>query len=82
MRGGNGVLSPAKQAELLKKDGNSYFKKDRIGAAIDAYTEVLFFNSNGIFSNGLALNFKKFCWVLVVLCVCSKKIDCGFGFDF
>lgn len=41
MRGENGVLSPAKQAELLKKDGNSYFKKDRIGAAIDAYTEVL-----------------------------------------
>ncbi|KAK4573661.1 hypothetical protein RGQ29_031563 [Quercus rubra] len=41
MRGGNGVLSPAKQAELLKKDGNSYFKKDRIGAAIDAYTEAI-----------------------------------------
>jgi STIP1 homology and U-box containing protein 1 len=32
--------SVAKQAELLKLDGNTYFKKDRIGAAIDAYTEV------------------------------------------
>ncbi|KAL4597027.1 hypothetical protein ACB092_12G206000 [Castanea dentata] len=41
MRGETGVLSPAKQAELLKKDGNSYFKKDRIGAAIDAYTEAI-----------------------------------------
>lgn len=30
----------AKQAELLKQDGNICFKKDRFGAAIDAYTEV------------------------------------------
>lgn len=34
--------SVAKQAELLKQDGNTFFKKDRIGAAIDAYTEVHF----------------------------------------
>ena len=35
------------------------------------------------FSNGFALNFKIFCWVLVVLCVFFfHKIDCGFGFDF
>lgn len=32
--------SVARQAELLKQDGNSYFKKERLGAAIDAYTEV------------------------------------------
>ena len=37
--------SVAKQAELLRLDGNTYFKKDRIGAAIDAYTEV-FLQSN------------------------------------
>lgn len=30
----------AKQAERLKEDGNNCFKKERFGAAIDAYTEV------------------------------------------
>ncbi|KAL0460439.1 UNVERIFIED_CONTAM: E3 ubiquitin-protein ligase CHIP [Sesamum latifolium] len=30
-----------KQAEQLRQDGNSYFKKDRFGAAIDAYTEAI-----------------------------------------
>ncbi|XP_050280832.1 uncharacterized protein LOC126721809 [Quercus robur] len=30
-----------KQAQLLKRDGNSYFKKDRIGVAIDTYTEAI-----------------------------------------
>jgi hypothetical protein len=34
--------SPQKQAELLKDQGNRYFKKDRLAAAIDAYTEVVF----------------------------------------
>ncbi|XP_010908212.1 E3 ubiquitin-protein ligase CHIP isoform X2 [Elaeis guineensis] len=33
--------SVAKQAEQLKQDGNSYFKKERLGAAIDAYTEAI-----------------------------------------
>ncbi|KAK8475608.1 hypothetical protein V6N13_055246 [Hibiscus sabdariffa] len=33
--------SAAKQAEQLRKDGNLYFKKDRFGAAIDAYTEAI-----------------------------------------
>ncbi|CAA7396579.1 unnamed protein product [Spirodela intermedia] len=33
--------SVAKQAELLRLDGNTFFKKDRIGAAIDAYTEAI-----------------------------------------
>lgn len=32
----------SKQAEQLKQDGNSYFQKNRFGAAIDAYTEVFF----------------------------------------
>ena len=35
-----GVSSAAVQAEQLKQDGNLYFKKNRLGAAIDAYTEV------------------------------------------
>ncbi|XP_062174856.1 E3 ubiquitin-protein ligase CHIP isoform X1 [Alnus glutinosa] len=30
-----------KQAEQLRQDGNFYFKKDRFGAAIDAYTEAI-----------------------------------------
>ncbi|KAE9460817.1 hypothetical protein C3L33_07246, partial [Rhododendron williamsianum] len=29
------------QAERLRRDGNIYFKKDRFGAAIDAYTEAI-----------------------------------------
>ncbi|KAL6214260.1 hypothetical protein ACLB2K_013698 [Fragaria x ananassa] len=33
-----GALSTA---EKLRKDGNSYFKKDRFAAAIDAYTEAI-----------------------------------------
>ncbi|KAM1007154.1 hypothetical protein PS2_003760 [Malus domestica] len=28
-------------AEKLRKDGNTYFKKDRFAAAIDAYTEAI-----------------------------------------
>ncbi|XP_008781966.1 E3 ubiquitin-protein ligase CHIP-like [Phoenix dactylifera] len=33
--------SVAKQAELRRLDGNAFFKKERIGAAIDAYTEAI-----------------------------------------
>ncbi|CAF1936425.1 hypothetical protein Bca4012_074843 [Brassica carinata] len=38
-----GAVSPmaAKQAERLKEDGNNCFKKERFGAAIDAYTEAI-----------------------------------------
>lgn len=32
--------SPENQAEILKDQGNSYFKKDKLGAAIEAYTQV------------------------------------------
>lgn len=35
------LSAAAKQAEQLRKDGNVYFKKDRFGAAIDAYTEAI-----------------------------------------
>ncbi|GER57346.1 tetratricopeptide repeat-containing family protein [Striga asiatica] len=31
----------AMQAEQLRQEGNAYFKKDRFGAAIDAYTEAI-----------------------------------------
>ena len=31
---------PTKQAEQLRQDGNSYFAKNKLSAAIDAYTEV------------------------------------------
>lgn len=34
-------VSMAKQAELLRLDGNAAFKKERLGAAIDAYTEAI-----------------------------------------
>ncbi|GMH27947.1 hypothetical protein Nepgr_029790 [Nepenthes gracilis] len=37
-----GAASAAtKQAEQLRQDGNNYFKKDKFGAAIDAYTEAI-----------------------------------------
>ncbi|XP_038886938.1 E3 ubiquitin-protein ligase CHIP isoform X2 [Benincasa hispida] len=36
---GVALSGAAKQAELLRKDGNHYFQKGRIGAAIEAYTE-------------------------------------------
>ncbi|KAF3435911.1 hypothetical protein FNV43_RR23003 [Rhamnella rubrinervis] len=40
--GPNVSLSSAlKQAELLREDGNFYFKKERFGAAIDAYTSAI-----------------------------------------
>ena len=29
------------QAEILKDQGNLYFKKERLAAAIEAYTEVM-----------------------------------------
>ncbi|GMN50226.1 hypothetical protein TIFTF001_019380 [Ficus carica] len=35
------LSSALKQAEQLRKDGNHCFKKDRFGAAIDAYTEAI-----------------------------------------
>ncbi|KAG6628855.1 E3 ubiquitin-protein ligase CHIP isoform X3 [Carya illinoinensis] len=35
------AFSSAKQAEQCRQDGNLYFKKDRFGAAIDAYTEAI-----------------------------------------
>jgi hypothetical protein len=34
------VATTEKQAELLKDQGNKFFKKDRLAAAIEAYTEV------------------------------------------
>ncbi|CAM6095654.1 unnamed protein product [Calypogeia fissa] len=36
-----GVMSPEKQADLLKDKGNQYFKKEKLGAAIEAYTEAI-----------------------------------------
>ncbi|KAL3688290.1 hypothetical protein R1sor_014599 [Riccia sorocarpa] len=36
-----GVATAQQQAELLKDQGNMYFKKERLGAAIDAYTEAI-----------------------------------------
>ncbi|XP_021639612.2 E3 ubiquitin-protein ligase CHIP isoform X2 [Hevea brasiliensis] len=38
---GAALTAAAKQAERLRIDGNNYFKKDRFGAAIDAYTEAI-----------------------------------------
>ncbi|ESW12695.1 hypothetical protein PHAVU_008G134500 [Phaseolus vulgaris] len=35
------LSSVAKQAEQLRVDGNNYFKKERFGASIDAYTEAI-----------------------------------------
>lgn len=34
------VATTEKQAELLKDQGNLYFRKEKLGAAIEAYTQV------------------------------------------
>lgn len=34
------IATTEEQAELLKDQGNIFFKKDRLAAAIEAYTEV------------------------------------------
>jgi hypothetical protein len=44
-----------KQAELLRNDGNHYFKKARFGAAIDAYTEVFLLTSFDRFFRNISL---------------------------
>ncbi|GAV70766.1 U-box domain-containing protein/TPR_2 domain-containing protein/TPR_11 domain-containing protein [Cephalotus follicularis] len=50
----------AKQAELLKIDGNLYFRKDRLGAAIDAYTEAITLCPNvAIYWTNRALCYRK-----------------------
>ena len=36
-------MSPNEQAEILKDQGNFYFKKEKLGAAIEAYTQVFTF---------------------------------------
>lgn len=41
MREGMGVLSAEEQANILKERGNLYFKKEKLGAAIEAYTEAI-----------------------------------------
>lgn len=55
------TVAAAKQAEKLRIDGNSYFKKDRFGAAIDAYTEVflglLIYTSDGTHVSAFFWNF-------------------------
>ncbi|KAH7670817.1 Chaperone-dependent E3 ubiquitin protein ligase (contains TPR repeats) protein [Dioscorea alata] len=52
--------SVAKQAELLRMDGNTYFKKDRIGAAIDAYTEAIALCPNvAVYWTNRALCYRK-----------------------
>ncbi|XP_008788308.2 E3 ubiquitin-protein ligase CHIP-like [Phoenix dactylifera] len=52
--------SVVKQAEQLKQDGNSYFKKERLGAAIDAYTEAITLCPNvAIYWTNRALCYRK-----------------------
>jgi STIP1 family protein 1 len=36
----HGFATAETQAEMLKDQGNRYFKKERLSAAIEAYTEV------------------------------------------
>ncbi|XP_072950858.1 E3 ubiquitin-protein ligase CHIP-like [Typha angustifolia] len=50
----------AKQAELRRLDGNTYFKKERLGAAIDAYTEAITLCPNvAVYWTNRALCFRK-----------------------
>nr|XP_043637579.1 E3 ubiquitin-protein ligase CHIP-like [Erigeron canadensis] len=55
-----GVNSGSMQAEQLKQDGNLYFKKNRFGAAIDAYTEAITLCSNvAIYYTNRAVCYRK-----------------------
>ncbi|XP_054784128.1 E3 ubiquitin-protein ligase CHIP-like isoform X1 [Prosopis cineraria] len=50
----------AKQAEKLRINGNTYFKKDRFGAAIDAYTEAItLMPNNPVYFTNRALCHRK-----------------------
>lgn len=83
--------SVAKQAEILKDNGNSYFKKGRLLAAIEAYTEVEFFTfwvENFLFRNFVGVvegflflrtwvNFFSFV-VKWVSCLCYLNWNFGF----
>ncbi|KAJ0972905.1 hypothetical protein J5N97_020864 [Dioscorea zingiberensis] len=52
--------SVARQAELLRQDGNTFFKKDRIRAAIDAYTEAIALCPNvAVYLTNRALCYRK-----------------------
>ncbi|KQJ94849.1 E3 ubiquitin-protein ligase CHIP [Brachypodium distachyon] len=52
--------SSKRQAELLKQEGNGFFKRDRISAAIDAYTGAIALCQNvAVYWTNRALCFKK-----------------------
>ncbi|XP_068653497.1 E3 ubiquitin-protein ligase CHIP-like [Aristolochia californica] len=54
------VATAKQQAELLKRDGNTYFAKERFGAAIDAYTEAITLCPNvAVYWTNRALCFRK-----------------------
>ncbi|KAK3120857.1 hypothetical protein QOZ80_8BG0642720 [Eleusine coracana subsp. coracana] len=56
----DGAASSMRQAELLKQEGNAFFKKDRISAAIDAYTgAITLCPSVAVFWTNRALCYKK-----------------------
>ncbi|XP_028777298.1 E3 ubiquitin-protein ligase CHIP-like isoform X2 [Neltuma alba] len=57
----------AKQAEQLRINGNNYFKKDRFGAAIDAYTEAITLMPNNpvYFTNRALCHRKRNDWARV-----------------
>ncbi|KAG9457042.1 hypothetical protein H6P81_001550 [Aristolochia fimbriata] len=54
------VATAKQQAELLKRDGNTCFAKERFGAAIDAYTEAITLCPNvAVYWTNRALCFRK-----------------------
>ncbi|RWR84733.1 E3 ubiquitin-protein ligase CHIP isoform X1 [Cinnamomum micranthum f. kanehirae] len=74
------VASAAKQAELLRKDGNKCFEKSRFGAAIDNYTEAITLCPNvAVYRTNRALCYmKKNDWTKVEEdCIEALKRDRG-----
>nr|XP_051200680.1 E3 ubiquitin-protein ligase CHIP isoform X2 [Lolium perenne] len=56
----DGAAASKRQAELLKQEGNSFFKKDRISAAIDAYTGAIALCQNvAVYWTNRALCYKR-----------------------
>ncbi|KAL6659552.1 hypothetical protein ACP70R_003592 [Stipagrostis hirtigluma subsp. patula] len=57
---GGAAAASQRQADLLKQEGNAFFKKDRISAAIDAYTGAITLCPNvAVYWTNRALCYKK-----------------------
>ncbi|KAH9332072.1 hypothetical protein KI387_004180 [Taxus chinensis] len=69
-------VNVAKQAELLKQEGNTYFKKERLVAAIEAYTQAITLCPNvpAYWTNRALCHRKRYDWEKVEA-DCRKALE-------